>query len=186
MSAVPNLVTPLSPAAAIGAPQRSRPMPALIELISTTLAAEHSQLFIQPIDPVIGVAALRAHLAAIATSGSEAVLVARDGSSLSRLVTGTRGGHPARRGVIDIGIGVRAGNRSQGIGFAFTSGARSLGARREHVTGSSFVVTTNAPAIALYRKAASPSSGKRRSPPRYSTGNCSTSSKMVSSSHPTS
>ena len=159
MSAVPNLVAPLSPAATIGVPGEDD-VPALIALINT-LAAEHSQLFIQPVDPVTGVAALRAHLAAIATSGSEAVLVARDGSSLSGLVTGTRGGHPARRGVIDIGIGVRADHRGQGIGFALLAAleawAHGAGCHRLQL----HVVTTNAPAIALYRKAGFAIEGKR-------------------------
>ena len=70
------------PAIAIAVPGEDD-IPALIGLINA-LAAERSQLFIQPIDPVSGIAALRAHLAAIATSVDEAVLVARDGHALGR------------------------------------------------------------------------------------------------------
>lgn len=124
----------------------------LIALINT-LAAERSQLFIQPVDPVTGVAALHAHLAAIAISRSEAVLVARDGAALVGLVTGTLGSHPARRGVVDIGIGVRATHRGRGVGSALLAAlerwARSASCHRL----SLHVVTTNAAAIALYRKA---------------------------------
>lgn len=127
-------------------------VPALIALINV-LAAERSQLFIQPVDTVTGPAILRAHLASIAASGDEAVLVARDGDQLVGLITGTRGNHPARRGVVEIGIGVRASHRSRGIGFALIMAlerwAREAGCHRLSLR----VVTRNTPAIALYRKA---------------------------------
>jgi RimJ/RimL family protein N-acetyltransferase len=127
-------------------------VPALIALINT-LAAEQSQLFIQPVDPVDGVAMLRAHLAAIAASGAEIVLVAREGDALVGLITGLRGTHPARRGIVEIGIGVRASHRARGIGAALMAAverwAQDAGCHRLSLR----VVTTNAPAIALYRKA---------------------------------
>jgi RimJ/RimL family protein N-acetyltransferase len=127
-------------------------VPALIALINT-LAAERNQLFIQPIDPVSGEPPLRAHLASIATSGNETVLVARDRDRLVGLITGMRGDHPARRGVVEIGIGVRASHRSQGVGFslmmALERWAREVGCHRLSLR----VVTRNTPAIALYRKA---------------------------------
>ena len=127
-------------------------VPALIELINT-LAAERNQLFIQPVDPISGQALLRGHLASIAASGDEAVLVARDGDQIVGLITGLRGNHPARRGSVEIGIGVRASHRSQGIGFsllmALERWARESGCHRLSLR----VVTRNTPAIALYRKA---------------------------------
>jgi RimJ/RimL family protein N-acetyltransferase len=127
-------------------------VPALIALINT-LAAERTQLFIQPVDPASGQALLRDHLAAIAASGDEAVLVARDRDQLVGLITGMRGNHPARRGVVEIGIGVRASHRSQGVGFslmmALERWAREAGCHRLSLR----VVTRNTPAIALYRKA---------------------------------
>jgi RimJ/RimL family protein N-acetyltransferase len=127
-------------------------VPALIDLINT-LAAERSQLFIQPVDPASGVAVLRAHLASIATSGTEAVLVAREGDALVGLITGVRGNHPARRGIVEIGIGVRASHRARGIGFALLAAIErwALGAGCHRL--SLRVVTTNTPAVALYRKA---------------------------------
>jgi RimJ/RimL family protein N-acetyltransferase len=127
-------------------------VPALITLINT-LAAERNQLFIQPVDPVSGQPLLCAHLAAIAASGNEAVLVAKDRDQLVGLITGMRGDHPARRGVVEIGIGVRASHRSQGVGFslmmALERWARETGCHRLSLR----VVTRNSPAIALYRKA---------------------------------
>jgi RimJ/RimL family protein N-acetyltransferase len=127
-------------------------VPALIALINA-LAAERNQLFIQPVDPLTGIEALRAHLAAIAANSEEAVLVARDRGELVGLITGTRGSHPARRGAVEIGIGVRASHRNKGIGFALLTAlerwARATGCHRLSLR----VVTGNAPAIALYRKA---------------------------------
>ncbi|HEY3919003.1 MAG TPA: GNAT family N-acetyltransferase [Stellaceae bacterium] len=127
-------------------------VPALIALINT-LVAEHSQLFIHPVDPVSGVATLRAHLAAIAGNGAEAVLVARDGAELVGLITGTRGSHPARFGTVDIGLGVLRTHRDRGIGFALLAAlecwARGVGCHRLQL----HVVVGNTPAIALYRKA---------------------------------
>jgi RimJ/RimL family protein N-acetyltransferase len=127
-------------------------VPALIALINT-LAAERNQLFIQPVDPISGQALLRSHLAAIAASGDEAVLVARDRDQLVGLITGMRGNRPARRGVVEIGIGVRASHRSRGVGFslmmALERWARESGCHRLSLR----VVTRNTPAVALYRKA---------------------------------
>jgi RimJ/RimL family protein N-acetyltransferase len=127
-------------------------VPALIALINT-LAAERNQLFIQSVDPVSGQPLLRDHLASIAASGNESVLVARDRDNLVGLITGMRGDHPARRGVVEIGIGVRASHRSQGVGFslmmAMERWAREIGCHRLSLR----VVTRNVPAIALYRKA---------------------------------
>lgn len=160
MSALSRPAVSPSPALAakIGVPGDDD-VPALVALINA-LAAERNQLFIQPVDPVTGIAAVRAHLAAIALSGAETVLVARDGYELVGLITGTRGGHPARRGVIDIGIGVRASHRGKGIGFALLTAletwARNAGCHRLQL----HVVTGNAPAIALYRKAGFAVEGK--------------------------
>lgn len=127
-------------------------VPALIALINT-LAAERDQLFIQPVDPVSGQPLLCTHLASIAVSGNETVLVAQDRNQLVGLITGMRGDHPARRGVVEIGIGVRASHRSQGVGFALMMAlerwAREAGCHRLSLR----VVTRNTPAIALYRKA---------------------------------
>jgi RimJ/RimL family protein N-acetyltransferase len=134
------------------APPGEADVPALIALINT-LATERNQLFIQPIDRASGEPLLRAHLASIATSGNETVLVARDREQLVGLITGMRGDHPARRGVVEIGIGVRVSHRSQGVGFslmmALERWAREAGCHRLSLR----VVTRNAPAIALYRKA---------------------------------
>jgi len=134
-------------------------VPALIALINT-LAAERSQLFIQPIDPVSGVATLRTHLAAIATSSSESVFVARDGAALVGLVTGMRGNHPARRGAVDIGIGVLRSHRNQGVGTtllaALEAWARRAGCHRLSLQ----VAITNTAAITLYRKSGFAVEGK--------------------------
>jgi len=144
-------VSASDPAIAIAVPGEDDAT-ALIDLINA-LAAERSQLFIQRIDPASGVAALRAHLAAIAASGSEAVLVARDHHEMVGLVTGTRGAHPARRGVVEIGIGVRAAHRGRGIGYALLAALERWARDRACHRLQLHVVTTNAPAIALYRKA---------------------------------
>lgn len=90
-------------------------VPALITLVNT-LATEPNFFFINPIDPVNGVAVVRNHLETIAASATEAVLVAHIGTDLAGLITGTRGVHPARRGAVDVGLGVRPDWRRRGIG----------------------------------------------------------------------
>ncbi|HUZ72065.1 MAG TPA: GNAT family N-acetyltransferase [Stellaceae bacterium] len=126
-------------------------VPSLIALMNL-LAAERNGLFIMPVDPVSGVAMLQAHLAAIAGNGNEAVLIAANGGEIYALATGTRGVHPARRGTLDIGIGVHPARRGEGLGTALMRAmerwAASVGIHRLQLT----VLTTNAPAISLYRK----------------------------------
>jgi len=134
----------------VGAPSVEE-LPARITLVNA-LAAERSFFFIMPIDPVTGLAILRDHLASIAVSGNEAVLAARYEGELVGLLTGMRGVHPARRGAVEIGVGVYAPWRRQGIGAALVMAlehwARVVGCHRLQL----HVVTANAPAIALYRK----------------------------------
>jgi RimJ/RimL family protein N-acetyltransferase len=129
---------------------RVEDVPALAALINE-LAREATFLFIMPIEGASGTAALRGHLASIAAGGGGFVLVADGGGDLVGLATATRGHHPARRGAAEIGIGVRASARGRGIGRALMLGvehwASNAGIRRLHLS----VVTTNAPAIALYR-----------------------------------
>ncbi|HXQ53332.1 MAG TPA: GNAT family N-acetyltransferase [Stellaceae bacterium] len=126
-------------------------IPRLVALINE-LAQDSGLLFINAVDPKTGASVLRDHLASIALSGTEAVFVADQGDALVALLTATRGAHEAKRGVVDIGIGVRQGERGRGIGGALLEAAehwaRSVGVHRLQLT----VVTTNAPAIALYRK----------------------------------
>jgi RimJ/RimL family protein N-acetyltransferase len=149
-------VTALRPAASYADIRVSVPadadLPALIGLINA-LAAERNQLYLQPVDPVSGPAFLSAHLTAIAASGDDALLVARDRDQLVGLITGKRGNHAARRGAVEIGIGVRASHRSQGVGFsllmALERWAREAGCHRLSLR----VATRNTPALALYRKA---------------------------------
>lgn len=126
-------------------------VPGLIRLINE-LAAEGGYLFILPIDPETGAAALTAHLEAIRADGSETVLVAASGGAIVGLVTARPGQHPARRGVVEIGIGVGAASRGRGVGLALMTAieqwAKRAGCHRLHLP----VVTANAAAIALYRK----------------------------------
>ena len=126
-------------------------IPELIALVNV-LATERNFLFILPIDPKTGVAVVTAHLRSIAANGNETVLVARNGREMVGVVTGIRGAHPARRGTVDIGIGVRPDQRGQGVGVSLMSAlerwARSVGCHRIQLR----VVTTNQPAVALYRK----------------------------------
>jgi RimJ/RimL family protein N-acetyltransferase len=126
-------------------------IPRLVTLINA-LAEDAGLLFINAIDDRAGAAVLRDHLAAIASSGNEAVFVAERDGALVALLTATRGAHAAKRGVVDIGIGVRPADRGRGIGGALMEAAeawaRGAGVHRLQLT----VVTTNAPAIALYRK----------------------------------
>lgn len=122
----------------------------LIALVNA-LAAEPGYLFIMPIDPETGQAALAAHLAATAADGSETVLLAHCGSALAGLATGRRGVHPARHGILEIGLGVAAPWRRHGVGRALMAGlerrARGAGYHRLELR----VVTRNEAAIALYR-----------------------------------
>ncbi|HUB96267.1 MAG TPA: GNAT family N-acetyltransferase [Stellaceae bacterium] len=126
-------------------------VPGLIALINA-LAAEQGLLFISPIDAATGGATLVAHLAMIAKSGNETVILARAETRPVGLVTGLRGVHPARRGVVEMGIGVLVPWRGRGIGAALLKAveawARAKGCHRMQFP----VVATNAPAIALYRK----------------------------------
>ncbi|MGH7123407.1 MAG: GNAT family N-acetyltransferase, partial [Stellaceae bacterium] len=74
------------------------------------------------------------------------------GGDLVGLATATGGAHPAKRAAVEIGIGVLATHQGLGIGTALMAGlegwAREAGIHRLQLP----VVTTNAPAIALYRK----------------------------------
>ena len=151
MLGIPVRAPAYRPAVAIATASEAD-VPALIALINA-LAAERSQLFIQPVDPASGVAVLRTHLAAIAENGAEAVLVARDGEALVGLITGARGGHPARRGVVEIGLGVRPSHRARGIGFALLTALEDWARAASCHRLSLRVVTTNTPALALYRRA---------------------------------
>jgi RimJ/RimL family protein N-acetyltransferase len=128
-----------------------RDIPGLIDLVNA-LAAEVAALFINPIDRATGPEALRAHLAAMAQSGSEAVLVAERDGTIAGLLTVRRGAHPATRGVAEIAVGVAAAQRRHGIGRALLS-ALDRWAEGERVHRLQLnVVTSNAPAIALYRE----------------------------------
>ncbi len=128
-----------------------RDVPALIALINR-LAAEASLLFVVPIDPDTGAEDLRQFLRAAAASGNNAVLVATDADRLVGLATATGGVHPAKRSTIEIGIGVLETHHGRGIGRALMAGleawARAAGIHRLQLP----VVTSNASAIALYRK----------------------------------
>lgn len=134
----------------IGAPDVAD-APILIALVNR-LATEPNFLFINPIDPTSGLELVRNHLVTIATTQSEAVLVAREGKTLVGLVTGIRGNHAARRGVIDIGLGVIPERRGRGIGYLLMKGlerwAITAGCHRLQLR----VTIDNAAAVALYRK----------------------------------
>jgi ribosomal protein S18 acetylase RimI-like enzyme len=125
-------------------------IPDLIALINA-LADERNLLFITAIEGATGAASLLAHLAEIAENHNEAVFVAAEGGQLVGLATAIRGIHPARRGVIDIGIGVHADHRRNGIGRALMMAAEDRARRAAIERMQLTVVTTNAPAIALYR-----------------------------------
>lgn len=126
-------------------------VPGLLALMNV-LAAEPNFLFMNPIDPVTGITILQRHLEAIAANGDEIVLVARDGRELVGLITGIRGTHCARRGAIDIGLGVLPDHRRRGIGHALLRGlerwALTAGCQRLQLR----VMTLNTAAFALYRK----------------------------------
>lgn len=126
-------------------------VPALIALINR-LAAEATLLFVVPVDPDTGAEDLRQFLRATAASGNNAVMVAVDGGRLVGLATATGGVHPAKQATVEIGIGVLATHHGRGVGRALMAGlegwAREVGLRRLQLP----VVTTNTPAIALYRK----------------------------------
>ena len=126
-------------------------VPALIAL-TNRLAQEASLLFVVPVDPATGVEDVRQFLQAAAASGNNAVIVAAEGDQLVGLATATGGVHPAKRAAVEIGIGVLATHQGRGIGRALMARledwARSAGIRRLQLP----VVTTNEPAIALYRQ----------------------------------
>jgi RimJ/RimL family protein N-acetyltransferase len=128
-----------------------RDVPALIALINQ-LAREARLLFVVPVDPETGTEDLRQFLQVAAASGNNAVLVAARGCELVGLATATGGVHPAKRATVEIGIGVLAAHQGLGIGRALMARledwAREAGIHRLQLP----VVTTNAPAIALYQK----------------------------------
>ena len=144
-----------------------RDVPALIALINR-LAAEASLLFVVPVDPETGVEDLRQFLRAAAASGNNAVLVATEGDRLVGLATATGGVHPAKQCTIEIGIGVIETHHGRGIGHALMAGleewARAAGIHRLQLP----VVTSNAPAIALYRKSGFTIEGTLRQSARVS------------------
>jgi RimJ/RimL family protein N-acetyltransferase len=126
-------------------------VPALIELVNA-LAREAKLLFVMPIDPETGAESLVAFLQSNAASGNQTVLVAESNGALAGLATATGGVHPAKRGTVEVGIGVLEAHRGRGIGRALMAAlegwARGAGIHRLQLP----VVTSNAPAIALYRK----------------------------------
>lgn len=126
-------------------------VPDLIALVNV-LAGEPNFLFINPIDPVSGSTAMAHHFDAISANGNEAVLIARRGAEIVGLVTGIRGAHVARRGAVEIGLGVRAECRRHGVGRALMLGierwARGVGCNRLQLR----VVAANTAAVTLYTK----------------------------------
>ena len=133
-------------------------VPRLIRLVNG-LAAEAELLFVVPIDAENGGASVDAYLETVAKSDNQAIFVAEPRAKAGRpaefagLATASGGVHSAKRGVVEIGIGVRAGHQRTGIGQALMraveSWARGAAIHRLQLP----VVTTNAPAIALYRAA---------------------------------
>ena len=124
---------------------------ALIDLVNA-LAREAALLFVLPIDPATGVPSVLQYLEAMAASGNSAVLVAAGTGRLVGLATANGGVHGAKRGVVEIGIGVRAANQGIGVGKALLNAleqwARAKGLHRLQLP----VVTSNEPALALYRR----------------------------------
>ena len=129
----------------------ARDAAALIELVNA-LAWEAALLFVLPIDPATGVPSVLQYLDGMALSGNSAVLVAQRSGELVGLATGNGGVHPAKRGVVEIGIGVRAAHHGTGVGKALLNAleqwARSTGLHRLQLP----VVISNEPALALYRR----------------------------------
>lgn len=126
-------------------------VPALIALINQ-LASEARLLFVVPVDPETGAEDLRQFLVMTAASGNNAVLVATDGSELVGLATATGGVHPAKRAAVEVGIGVLEARQGRGIGRALMAGLEDWARQAEIHRLQLPVVTSNAPAIALYRK----------------------------------
>jgi RimJ/RimL family protein N-acetyltransferase len=128
-----------------------RDVMALIALINR-LAAEARLLFVVPIEPETGADDLRQFLRATAASGNNAVMVAVADGELVGLATATGGVHPAKQATVEIGIGVLETHHGRGFGGALMRGledwARQAGIHRLQLP----VVTSNAPAIALYRR----------------------------------
>jgi|SRR5579864_6179228 len=129
----------------------ARDAAALIGLVNG-LAREAALLFVLPIDPATGVPSVLQYLEAMAASGNSAVLVAEFSGNLVGLATGNGGVHTAKRGVIEIGIGVRAAQQGMGAGKALLRAleqwARDAGLHRLQLP----VVTSNEPALGLYRR----------------------------------
>jgi hypothetical protein len=83
-----------------------RDVGALIGLINA-LAREATLLFVIPIDPQTGGPCVLQYLDAMTASGNGAVLVAERAGELVGLATGNGGVHASKRGVVELGIGVR-------------------------------------------------------------------------------
>jgi RimJ/RimL family protein N-acetyltransferase len=126
-------------------------VPGLIRLINR-LALEAALLFVMPMDPETGAEELSQFLWATGGSGNNAMLLAETAGALVGLATATGGAHPAKRGAVEIGIGVLNEHQGRGIGTALMAAleawARGAGIHRLQLP----VVATNAPAITLYRK----------------------------------
>jgi len=150
-AALPSVASPAAAAHLTVRLATERDVPALIALINQ-LASEARLLFVVPVDPETGAEDLRQFLTMTAASGNNAVLVAAEGAKLLGLATATGGVHPAKRAAVEIGIGVLEAHQGCGVGAALMAGleewARSAGIHRLQLP----VVTTNASAIALYRK----------------------------------
>jgi RimJ/RimL family protein N-acetyltransferase len=131
-------------------PAAERDISGLVTLVNA-LAAEGGNLFIMPIEGAAGIKALSNHLAQIASSGHERVLLAAMDGEIAGLFTATRNPHPAKRGVAAIGIGVAPWARRRGIARALMN-AIEVWARGEALDRLELtVVASNRAALALYR-----------------------------------
>lgn len=125
----------------------------LITLINR-LALEAEYMVITPLDADGAVPLVAEYIAGRIGSTEEAVFVADDGQDLIGLMTlNPVSAQAARRGVIDLDIGIAAGWQRRGIGRRLLAEAEAWALRHAVHRLQLLVITENAPAIALYHAA---------------------------------
>ena len=125
--------------------------PHLVELMNG-LSAESDMMFLMQVPPETGHLAVAQYVSEVARTPGHLLLVAELDHCLIALANATGQPHPAKQGVLEIALGVRAAYHRRGVGWlmlaAIERWAIGNGAHRLQL----IVARENVAAVSLYRK----------------------------------